>query len=286
MKRRAFFLGVAGVSAGGLAGCVAHPEVVLTLNEVSDGELADRASNNAGIIERDIEEPNVTSELFENGTYRRTGRWEEVNTDLRYVYEGEYYRLDAETSPAPPDVVHIVEAEYVGDEKVEGETEYDELPEVDREALSFLTSAELTEGSYESSVEHLYEAGADEESAIVSGTTVVVVDGRRFSVETEESQVLDRQEFDYTAEKIASSQDEFVSWLKEEYMFELSGLSDEERAIVEKAIEEGYYENSSEEAFESLVNRFQEHDAVEPEEEGGYWIVEYEGTTYWTDLRY
>jgi len=286
MKRRKFFLGVAGASAGALAGCVAHPDVILTLDEVSDSELADQASNDAEIIERDIEEPNVTSELFGNGTYTRTGRWEEVNTDLRYVYDGEYYRLDAETSPAPPDAVHIVEAEYVGDEEMEDETEYEELPDVDREALSFLTSAELTDGEYQNSVEHLYEAGADEESAIVSGMTVVVVDGRRFSVETEESQVIDRQEFDYAAEKIASSQDEFVSWLKEEYMFELSGLSDEERAVVEQAIEEGYYENSSEEAFESLANRFQEHDAVEPEEEGGYWIVEYEGTTYWTDLRY
>ena len=36
-------MGVAGVSAGALAGCVAHPEVVLTLDEVSDGELADIA---------------------------------------------------------------------------------------------------------------------------------------------------------------------------------------------------------------------------------------------------
>lgn len=286
MKRREFFLGVAGVSAGAVAGCVAHPDVILTLDEVSDSELADRASNDAEIIERDIEESNVTSELFENGTYTRTGRWEEINTDLRYVYEGEYYRVDAETSPAPPDTVHIIEAEYVGDEEVEGETEYDELPEVDREALSFLTSAEVTEGSYGNSAEDLYEGGADENSVIVSGTTVVVVDGRRFSVETDESQIIDRQEFSYTAENIASSQDEFVSWLKDEYMFELSGLSDEERAIVEEAIEEGYYENSSEEAFESLVNRFQEHDAIEPEEEGGYWIVEYQDTTYWTDLRY
>ena len=278
-------MGAAGVSAA-LTGCVAHPDVVLTLDEVSDSELADQASNDAEIIDRDIEEPNMTSKLFGNGTYTRTGRWDEINTDLRYVYEGEYYRLDAETTSAPSDVVHIVEAEYVGDEEVEGETEYNELPEVDREALSFLTSAEVTDGEYQDSAEHLYEGGADKESVIVSGTMTVVVDGRRFSVETEESQVIDRQKFNYTTEKIASSQDEFVSWLKDEYMFELSGLSDEERTVVEEAIEEGYYENSSEEAFESLVNRFQEHDAIEPEEEGGYWIVEYENTTYWTDLRY
>lgn len=285
MERRGFLLGVAGVSAA-LTGCIAHPDVVLTLDEVSDSELADRASNDAEIIERDTDEENVTSELFGNGTYTRTGRWENINTDLRYVYDREYYRLDAETSSVPPDVVHIVEAEYVGDEEVEGETEYEELPELDREALSFLTSADVTDGEYQDSTEYLYEAGADEESSIVSGTTTVVLDGRRFSVETEESQVLDRQDFEYTAEKIASSQEEFVSWLEDEYMFELSGLSDEERAIVEEAIEEGYYENSSQEVFESVVNKFQKHEAIEPEEEGGYWIVEYENTTYWADLRY
>ncbi|MDZ7689104.1 MAG: hypothetical protein U5J64_10410 [Halobacteriales archaeon] len=95
-----------------------------------------------------------------------------------------------------------------------------------------------------------------------------------------------RQEFNYTTEKIASSQDEFVSWLNDEYRFELSGLSDGERAVVEEAIEEGYYENSSEEAFDSLVNRFQEHEAVEPGNEGGgHWLVEYEGTTYWAEMR-
>lgn len=287
MERRDFLLGVTALSLG-LTGCVAHPDVVLDLEEVSDSELADRASNDAEIIEREVEKPNVTSELFENGTYTRTARWEAINTDLRYVYDGEYYRVDVETSPAPPDVVYEIDAEYVGDEGMEDELEYEELPEVDREALSFLTSAEVTDGEYQNSTEYLYEAGADEESAIASEATVVivVVDGRRFSVETEESNDIERQDYEYTSEKIASSQDEFVSWLKDEYRFELSGLSEEERAVVEEAIEEGYYENSSEEAFESLVNRFQEHDAIEPEQDGGNWIVEYENTTYWADLRY
>ena len=279
-------MSIAGVSAGALTGCVSHPDVVLTLDEVSDGELADRASNDAEIIERDIEEPNVTSGLFEDGTYTRTARWEAINTDLRYVYDGEYYRVNVETSQAPPDTVYEIEAEYVGDEEVEGELEYGEIPGVDREAISFLTSAEVTDGEYQNSTEYLYEAGTDEESAIASGKTVVVVDGRRFSVETEKSNDIERQEYEYTSEKIASSQDEFVSWLDDEYGFVLSGLSDEQRAVVEEAIEEGYYENSSGEAFESLVNRFQEHDAVEPEQEGGYWLVEYENTTYWAEVRY
>lgn len=270
----------------GVAGCVAHPDSVLVFEEVNDRELADRATHNAENVEREIDELNVAAELFENGTYTWTGRWEPINTKLPYVYEGEYYTVDVETSTAPPDVMYDIEAEYVGDEQVEGETEYEQLPEADREALSFLNSAEITEEGYNDTVEHLYEAGADEESTIVSGTTVVVVGERRFSVEAGESNDIERQEFSYTSQKIASSRDEFVSWLNDEYRFELSGLSDEERAIVEEAIGEGYYEGSSNEAFRSVVETFQEHDAVKPEEEGGYWLVEYEGTTYWVDLRY
>lgn len=266
---------------------MATPEAVLVLEDVSDRELADRAGNDAEIIERDTDEKAVVPRMFDNGTYTRTGRWEAINTDLRYVYDGEYYSVDVETTRATPDVVYDIETEYVGDEEAKGETEYDELPEVDRDALSFLTSDEVTEDGQEDSAEYLYEAGADETSVIVSETTVVAVDGRRFTVETEESNEIERHEFEYTVERIASSRKEFVSWLGDEYGFVLSALTEDERAVLNEAIEEGYREGTAGDAFDSLVGEFQQHEAVEPGNEGGgYWLVEYEGTTYWAEMRH
>ncbi|MDZ7689103.1 MAG: hypothetical protein U5J64_10405 [Halobacteriales archaeon] len=89
MKRREFFLSVAGVSVGALTGCVAHPDVILVLNEVSDSELADQASNDAEIIERDTDEGNATSEMFGNGTYTLDGEAGLTSiADLRSTREG------------------------------------------------------------------------------------------------------------------------------------------------------------------------------------------------------
>lgn len=78
--------------------------------------------------------------------------------------------------------------------------------------------------------------------------------------------------------------DEFLEWVRDTHLFELEGLSEEERAVVEEAIEDGYYEDGTEEGFESLAERFHEHRAIESDEWGGEWLVEYEGIEYLADL--
>ena len=80
--------------------------------------------------------------------------------------------------------------------------------------------------------------------------------------------------------------EEFAEQVRSEYRFTLSGLSEAERDIVAEAIEDGYYEGSANDAFRSVAERFRAHEAVRPETGGGYWLARYEGTDYWSDLRY
>jgi len=73
---------------------------------------------------------------------------------------------------------------------------------------------------------------------------------------------------------------------KEEYTFTLrpDELTERERGILDEAVEDGYYEGTVEEDFTSLARRFSSHRAVNSDEWGDDWLVEYEGTLYVADL--
>jgi hypothetical protein len=93
-------------------------------------------------------------------------------------------------------------------------------------------------------------------------------------------------DYRYEAEEIAASAEAFGAAVREEYAFELSGLTDAEREIVEEAIDGGYYEGEVTDAFASLARRFRERPAVESDERGGEWVARYEGAVYWADLQH
>ncbi|MGM0592824.1 MAG: hypothetical protein ACQETI_14610, partial [Halobacteriota archaeon] len=74
-------------------------------------------------------------------------------------------------------------------------------------------------------------------------------------------------------------------------LFVLSGLSAQEREVVEGAIGETQYQNSSvSESFRSVAERIHSREAIRLSEDRGSgwydgdWVLRYEGTVYWTDL--
>jgi hypothetical protein len=284
MDRRGFLTAIAGVPAATFSGCVAHPDAILDMEDLSESRLADRVTVNGEVFSRDTEDDKATENLFLNGTYRRTGRWQEVDVSSPFVYDGEYYTVDLETQTVSPDVVYNLHVEYIGEANGNG-TDFDALPAVDKDALSFLRTDGEYEVGYNRTVERVYGENRTESDLVPNGT-VVVTDGRRFSVNAEETNRIDRERYVYTSERVASSLDVFISWLKDEYLFVLSGLSEDERTVVEQAISDGYYENSPGEAFESVARRFENHRPIDDIEEGGNYLVDYDATTYWAELRH
>jgi len=96
--------------------------------------------------------------------------------------------------------------------------------------------------------------------------------------------VLTRQ---YTATVVADSAETYAQQLRSTYVFELSGLSDAERSVVTEAINDTYYaESDTDDGFQSVLERFHRHAAVERNEYRGTWLVRYDGAVYVADLSY
>jgi hypothetical protein len=278
ITRRGLLRSVAGGSVVVLAGC-ADPQAVLELDEVSDAELADRVA-----LDSDDE---VVRRTVENGSYTTEGDLSGLEAPMGerpVVHNGTYYYLSFESEVVSEERLYALRVENVGSSSVDGELSYDELPEGDREALSRVFDEEGTgEEGFEGGAEYPYAEDEYERSELVDGATVVY-NGSRYEVEGEQLEVMERNEYTYTAEEVAEDADAFADWARDEYGFVLDGLSEEERGIVEDAIDGGYYEGSASDGFESLVNRFVEHEAVIRDEYRGEWVVEYEGTTYYAEL--
>jgi len=278
ITRRGLMRSAAGASVVVLAGC-ADPRAVLELDEATGEVLADRVA-----LDSDDE---VVRRTVENGSYTTEGDLSGLEApidDRPVVYNGAYYDLTVDSEVVSEDRLYALRVENVGGSSVDGELSYDELPEGDREALSRVFEEEgSAEEGFEGGAEYPYTEDEYERSELIDGATVVY-EGRRYDVEGEQLEVMERNEYTYTAEEVAGDADAFADWARDEYGFVLDDLSEEERAVVEDALDGGYYEGSAGEGFRSLVDRFLEHEPVTRDEFRGEWVVEYEGTTYYAEL--
>lgn len=285
--RRGFIKSAAVAPVALVAGC-ADPQAVLVLDEATDDDFAGIARE----VRDGTDEAETVAEGVEDGSYVTEGRVEPLDGTAPVLYDGVYYDVTVDVETVGEDVEYAFAVEYVGDEAVDGEVGYDELPDVDREALDGVLPPEDAEPEgFEGETGGLYTENEVEESVLVTDadaeTWTVVVNGARFSVEVRRGgEPVERHEYRYRFEEVADTRAGFVDWALAEYVFELEDLSDEEEAIVEEAIEDGYHEGTVEDAFVSLVERFRGYRAVESEEWGGEWLVDYDGTEYVADLRH
>jgi hypothetical protein len=278
ITRRGLLRWAAGASVVTLSGC-ADPRAVLELDEMTGEDLADRVA--LGSDEK------VIRRAVENGTYTTEGDLSGLEAPVEerpVAHNGTYYDLGFGSEVVSEEILYALRVENIGPTSVDGEVAYDELPEGDREALSRVFGEEgATEKGFEGGAEYPYPEDEYNRSGLVDGATVVY-NGSRYEVEGEQLEVIERNEYTYTAEEVADNADAFADWARDEYGFVLDGLSEEERAVVEDALDGGYYEGTARDGFESLVDRFLEHEAVVREEYRGEWVVEYRGATYYAEL--
>ena len=286
LTRRDLVAAVAVGSAVPLAGC-ADPSAVLTMEPatverlVGLAEEVDPGSEEAGIVDAAIANSSNTTMMTSRSPPLYLGGY----TEVPFVYDGRYYDVDVERTPVGSDREYLVIVDYVGSDPVDGETPYRELSTKDRRVIDRMLPDDDPVG-FEGERVHPYTDRERERSVLVGGErATVAVNGSRFAVTTEQGPSIDRHEYQYTIERVADGPDGFADHLRTVYSFTLTGLGQDERAIVREAVDGGYLEGSVNDAFVGLARRFEDHRAVKRDDWGGHWIVEYDGSTYHAELR-
>ena len=276
-----------------LAGCSAPGS--LSMEPVTDAELVDRASRSldrpgpAGDSGEDEEAATIRSAI-ENGSATIESPSPPIREGLPFEYGGAYHDLtwtvvDERTENSVSFLVDYNATDPRGERVA-----YEDLPAADRRAVEALLPPRVDRrvDGYELGASTRYNDSELERSVLVSGEpTVVVFEGEAYPVKFDGTSEMTIHTYRYTATEVAEDADAYARDLKSEYLFTLSGLSESERSVVDAAVEDNYYaEDTDDEAFRSVLDRFRSHDAVVSEEAHGEWLVRYDGEVYWAGLWY
>nr|WP_265111061.1 hypothetical protein [Halosolutus halophilus] len=164
-----------------------------------------------------------------------------------------------------------------------GEIEYDDLPEADRQRLDPIVSEGTppSQDGYDLGVDYGTAEEVGNESVFVPDRQydIVLHDGNRYRVAVD-SRTAPEAEYRYEVTEVASSVETVADQVREQYLFTLTDLSDAERAVVEEAITDGYFQDDD--AFQSVIDRIREHEGITVDDFYGTWLLEYESVEYLT----
>jgi len=276
------FLGVtAGCSAAGS----------LSMEPVDDAGLAAKASES--LASEPETDRVVVREAIENGSATTVAERPPVDEALPFRHEGGFYDISYTETGTEPGYRADIRIDYNAS-SVEGNVvDYEELPAVDRAVVSELVERadmpeERLQPGYDFGAGQVYNETEADSSVLV---TTQAYDAVRYGGEVYPIDVDSETEtltvYRYESTLVADSAAEYATALRDEYEFELSGLSDAEREVVEGALNDtNYIEDDDNEGFASLVDRFRDHDPVAEDDYHGYYVVMYEGQLYWAEMDY
>lgn len=276
------------------AGCSSAGSI--EMEAVNDTALADRASRSLtelsprpNAAERTPRE--IVQAAIESRSATVTAPSPPVDMDLPVAYDGAYYNLSATVVDRREAHAVTITVDYNTTDSNGTAIALEELPEADQAALAALFPQRVPqEEGEEFGVGAIY---TDEELnssvlAPVQQYDVVIVNGTRYAIEVGEVDPVTVATYRYTTRVVAESATAYAQQLETAYAFSLSNLSEEERSVLETAIEEGSYyaESTDDEAFESLYRTIRTYEAIVKDQASGLWLLRYEGELYIADLRY
>ena len=286
--RRSFVVGIL-VALVLLAGCSAAGS--LGMSSTTDNRVAEQARR--PLPERSDETGNtggIVRAAIENGSATAHSREPLVEAGLPFRYEGRYYNLTSSVVDRQPGTFHSLGIDYNGTAQENATVDYENLSARDRMIIDRALPSEpiTTRPGSDFYIDATYTAAEHNQSVLLADDTEAVrYEGDTSPVvitETESVTVPTRR---YTATLVANNTEAYVQQLQSEYVFSLSGLSDAERSVVNEAINGTYYaENDDDEPFQSVLERFHRHEAVQQNEYRGTWLVRYEGEVYLAELSY
>jgi len=282
MRRRQFLAGTA-LLAVPLAGC-AHPRVVLDMDEASAADIVDEVS---ATLRPGSDAHDGMLAARDNGSVTRTGRYAVSDGDT-VVLDGRVYEVSATPVGSETVTTYDLRIDFDPEDTTpdRGAIEYADLPKPDRERLdSFVSGDHPTGEGYDVGIAYGTVDDVDGESVFVPDQQydILVHGDERYRVSVA-ANTETRTRYRYEVEEIAASVDEYADRVRERYAFALTGLSEDERAVVEEAIGGGYFEDGD--AFQSVADRFRAHDGIHVSESFGTWLAEYEGAEYLTYIEW
>lgn len=280
LSRRRVLAGATALLTSPLAGC-GHPPVVLDMDEASDASIADQVSTAA---EPGSEEYRVLASARENGTATRRGRSELFDRRRAVRLDGAVYEVAETRVDSYDETVYTVELDVdpADPEPRLGAIPREKLPAADRERLDPLLSREAPpeQEGVDFGVSYGSVAEVGESAFVPEPQYDIIVDGDRRIRVAVESRTVSAGEYRYELTEVALTVAAFADQLRADSRFELTGLSEAERAVVETAIESGYFEDDD--AFRSVVERIRAHEGLEVTDTYGTWLLAYEGVEYLT----
>ena len=294
MDRREFLAAgatLAATVAGGCTGCARAPTASLSMDAVTDAGITRKALED---FPTESEEFRFVREAVENGSTTVRVTEPRVPADMPFIHDGAVYRLSHEIVGSEPATSFSFTLNPAKGNFAESETiPYRELPEIDRAKLGLGGDDPFL--GFGSSL--LYTREEIPESMLVPEPEypVIVWDADtkgRFEVDGSYDTAL--KTYRYVSEQVAPTAAAYGRRLREEVGFDLSGLSDGERSIVQDAIENehGYTvppDESPPNALWRLAERFRPQRGVhdDPDDSpsmSGSYVVRYEGSWYWTSF--
>lgn len=275
------------------AGVAALPTASLSMAAVADADVAAKVTQDELPDDRRA----LLARVVDDGPV--TVGWHQeppLHAERPLLHDGTVYRVSQSVVDSRPAVNYGVKVDVPQRTPGEAETvQFADLPAVDRavfEREGFAGGDVVGVGTV-----FTYALEQEDASVLVPEPEYHYVDwadGETAAWVVDDRWETEQHRYQYGVERAVPA-GEYGAGIREEYAFELSGLSDGERAVVGTAIddEHGYTvatDATPSPAFDSLADRFRPHEEVAVNDEpspglSGRYLVRYDGAVYWTLLR-
>lgn len=277
----------------GLAGCV-DAAGSIRMQPVNDTALADRASHpvSDGEFYPAIRQQTVARRAIENGSVTIADVRVPARTDLPYRLEGRYYNLSSERVGTRPGMETAIGIDYNATNPNGTRLAFSDLSGADRRTLGPLLDIDppFRESGPEVEFPLAYPRPAVANSTLFAHageSLVVAYHGAEYGITIRDGRETTLDTYRYRATLRAESTRAYAQELKRTYEFDLAGLNESERSVIESALDDSYYAESTDDTgFAALVDRFRGKEAIKSDEYSGTWLARYDGQLYWVEMDY
>jgi hypothetical protein len=297
MQRRQFLAAAGATLAVALAGCSRPPRVDLRMVALSESDIGERLVRPA----RDLSPSarTIVRRAHEDGEYVRTAdRSGPLVNDGRVVsYDGRVFSVRTTRVGVERRTFETFDVTYTGrgdNTTVEVDADarvvdYGDLPAIDREMFDAADPDSLArDGSAIAAfVRDDYPDDADSVFVPEQEYDAVRYEGHTFLVEYQGPRTVENGRFRYELEPLAPDVTTYVERVVDEHVFTLArtDLSEEQRGMVDTAIEEGYSEEKElSDGFADLIDRISAHEPVDRSYANRWYVLRYDGTTYYATV--
>jgi len=284
-------------SAGGLGGSNAAaeaPTARLELETVTDAKLPTKVLYTVRPAEGVDSRAQLFDRILDGGATTKATR-PPLPEQRHIAYQDGVYELSYEVTKETPATRYSVKVDIVTETVTEAEAiQFADLPQVDKDEFA---AHGLADGEPVGiGTTFLYTDAEREQSALVPESAYSYItweDGAEAQWVVDDAYDTTLNTYRYSADQVATAAD-YGQQMRERFTFELSGLPEAQRDIVETAITDGPYvvgpDETPSDAFVALADRFRGHEqahGLNEDGEGdlsGSYLVQFQGDVYWTTL--